>query len=181
MDPDPAASSFRDGQSGELLGAVYDQLRALAQQRMNSEHPGHTLQATALVHEVFLRIGRDRRVPFRDRAHFFATAAEAMRRVLLDHARAKGAAKRSPPKRGELLSVVDLAQDPDPGQIRALDGALERLELAEPDVAAVVRLRFFAGLSVDETAAALEISPRQTDRLWAYARAWLAREMQRAD
>jgi len=171
---------FRDGHSDELLAAVYDQLRAIAQQRMNSENVGHTLQATALVHEAFLRSGQGRRVPFRDRAHFFATAAEAMRRILIDHARAKGAAKRHPPG-AELLSVVDLAEQPDADQILALDEALERLEKAEPDVAAVVRLRFFAGLSVDDTAEALSISPRQVDRLWAYARAWLARETRPAD
>lgn len=155
---------------------MYDQLRAIAQQRMNAENVGHTLQATALVHEAFLRIGHDRRLAFKDRAHFFATAAEAMRRILIDHARARGAAKRRSPG-PEFLSVADLAEHPDPGQILALDEALRRLEDAEPDVAAVVRLRFYAGLSGDETAEALGVSPRQVDRLWAYARAWLAREV----
>jgi RNA polymerase sigma factor (TIGR02999 family) len=147
---------------------------------MASENGGHTLQATALVHEAYLRIGQDRRVPFRDRAHFFATAAEAMRRILIDHARAKGAAKRRPPA-PELLSVVDLAEQRDPDQILALDAALRRLEAAEPEVAGVVRLRFFAGLSGDETAEALGISARQVDRLWAYARAWLSREVSNAE
>jgi len=99
-----------------------------------------------------------------------------MRRILIDHARAKGAAKRRPPS-GELLSVVDLAEQRDPDQILALDQALRRLEEAEPEVAAVVRLRFFAGLSGEATAEALSISPRQVDRLWAYARAWLSREV----
>ncbi len=172
----PGTTTFREGQSGELLNAVYDQLRAIAQERMNAENAGHTLQATALVHEAFVRIGRERRLPFRDRAHFFATAAEAMRRILIDHARAKGAAKRRAPG-AEPLSLVDLAEHPDADQILALDGALERLERAEPEVAAVVRLRFFAGLSGDDTAEALGISPRQVDRLWAYARAWLSREV----
>lgn len=165
-----------DQEAAGLLAAVYDQLRAIAQERMNAENPGHTLQATALVHEAFVRIGHGRRVPFRDRAHFFATAAEAMRRILIDHARAKGAAKRRPP-RPDPLSVVDLAEHPDHDEIVALDAALRRLETAEPEVAAVVRMRFFAGLSGDETAEALGISPRQVDRLWAYARAWLAREV----
>ena len=163
-----------------MLQAVYDQLRAIAQQRLNAENSGHTLQATALVHEAFLRIGQNRQVPFRDRAHFFATAAEAMRRILIDHARAKGAAKRRPPGR-DLFSVIDLAEHPDAEEILALDRALERLEGAEPEVAAVVRLRFFAGLSVDETAEALDMSPRQVDRLWAYARAWLWREVRPAE
>jgi RNA polymerase sigma factor (TIGR02999 family) len=165
-----------DQRSRELLAAVYDQLRAIARERMSSENAGHTLQATALVHEAFLRIGHDRRLPFRDRAHFFATAAEAMRRILIDHARAKGTAKRRAP-RAERFSVADLAEHADPEEILALDSALERLQRAEPEVAAVVRLRFFAGLSGDDTAEALAISPRQVDRLWAYARAWLSREV----
>mgnify|MGYP003875654361 CR=1 FL=1 len=169
-----------DGGSDQLLPLVYDTLRAIAQQRMCTENAGHTLQATALVHEAFLRISQNRQVPFRDRAHFFATAAEAMRRILIDHVRAKGAAKRRPPG-AELLSVVDLAGQRDPEQIMALDTALKRLEEAEPEVAAVVRLRFFAGLSGDETAEALAISPRQVDRLWAYARAWLSREVPSTD
>jgi RNA polymerase sigma factor (TIGR02999 family) len=172
---------FREGHSAELLEAVYEQLRAIAQQRMNSENAGHTLQATALVHEAFLRIGQGRRVPFTDRAHFFAAAAEAMRRILIDHARSKGAVKRSAPGgRSDPLSVVDLASNPDSDEILALDHALERLEKAEPEVAAVVRMRFFAGLGVDDTAESLGISPRQVDRLWAYARAWLSRELRPA-
>jgi RNA polymerase sigma factor (TIGR02999 family) len=144
---------------------------------MNSENAGHTLQATALVHEAYLRIGRDRLVPFENRAHFFAAAAEAMRRILIDHARAKGAAKRGGEAVRTPLSVVDLAAECDPAEVMALDEALTRLEQAEPEVAAVVRLRFFAGLSGDDTAEALGLSPRQVDRLWAYARAWLLREM----
>lgn len=174
-------STFRDQQAGPLLDAVYDQLRAIAQQRMNTECAGHTLEATALVHEAFLRIGRDRKVPFENRAHFFAAAAEAMRRILIDHARAKGAAKRTAPRDARLGSVLNLAERPDPEQIRALDRALERLEGSEPEVAEVVRLRFFAGLSVDDTAEALGISPRQVDRLWAYARAYLSRELLSAE
>jgi len=174
----PATTLFRDGHSGELLAAVYDQLRAIAQQRMSAENPGHTLQATALVHEALLRIGQDRRVPFENRAHFFAAAAEAMRRILIDHARARGAAKRGGARGRDPLSVVDLAEDADPAEILALDEAMERLEGTEPDVAAVVRLRFFAGLGGDETADALGISARQVDRVWAYARAWLLRAME---
>jgi RNA polymerase sigma factor (TIGR02999 family) len=164
-----------------LLEAVYDQLRAIAQERMKTENAGHTLQATALVHEAFLRIGQGRRVPFTDRAHFFAAAAEAMRRILIDHARAKRADKRGGAASRVPLSIVDLAEDSDPREILALDRALERLEGSEPEVAAVVRMRFFAGLSGDEAAEALGISARQVDRLWAYARAWLLREMQPTD
>jgi RNA polymerase sigma factor (TIGR02999 family) len=169
-----------DPRSSELLAAVYDHLRAIAQERMNAERTEHTLQATALVHEAYLRIGQGRCLPFRDRAHFFATAAEAMRRILIDHARARGAAKRRVRRYGpgaDPISVADLAEHPDTEQILALDRALERLQVAEPEVAAVVRLRFYAGLSGDQTAEVLAISPRQVDRLWAYARAWLAREI----
>lgn len=174
--PTTGSSGSGDARSDQLLPLVYEQLRAIAQQRMTSENTGHTLQATALVHEAFLRIGHDRKLPFRDRAHFFAVAAEAMRRILIDHARAKRTSKRQPAK-SELLSVADLANHPDSDQILALDAAFQRLEMAEPEVAAVVRLRFFAGLSVDETAASLGVSPRQVDRLWAYGRAWLSREV----
>jgi RNA polymerase sigma factor (TIGR02999 family) len=165
-----------DGGSDLLLPLVYEQLRAIARQRMSAENPGHTLQATALVHEAFLRVGQGRRTPFRDRAHFFAVAAEAMRRILIDHARSKGAVKRRPPG-AELRSVVDLAEQQDPEQILALDRAIRRLESEEPEIAAVVRFRFFAGLSGEQTAEIMGVSPRQVDRLWAYGRAWLSREL----
>ncbi len=177
--PPTSAERGDDAEGSDLLlSEVYAQLRAIAQQRMNAENAGHTLQATALVHEAFLRISQDRRVPFRNRAHFFATAAEAMRRILIDHARAKGAAKRRGAGERTPLSVVDLAHNADPSEILALDKALSRLESAEPEVAAVVRLRFFAGLTGDETSEALGISSRQVDRLWCYAKAWLLREME---
>lgn len=174
--PGPRPANLRDT-SGELLLAVYEHLKAIAHKHMASENAGHTLQATALVHEAFLRIGSDRTVPFENRGHFFAAAAEAMRRVLIDHARAKGAAKRGGGAAKVPLSVADLASDCDPAEILALDEALARLEKQEPEVADVVRLRFFAGLSGDETAEVLGVSPRQVDRLWSYARAWLLREM----
>ncbi len=187
MDPEPPVGDGPGSPAGEggggsarsadpLLELMYDQLKAIAQQRMKTENAGHTLQATALVHEAFLRIGQARQTPFRDRAHFFATAAEAMRRILIDHARSKAAAKRRRPG-AELKSVLDLGEHGDSDQIMALDAALHRLEGAEPEVAQVVRLRFYAGLSGDETAEAMGISPRQVDRLWAYARAWLSREV----
>jgi RNA polymerase sigma factor (TIGR02999 family) len=175
--PRPNSTGVADRQASVLLDAVYKQLRAIAQLRMQAEGAGHTLQATALVHEAFLRISKDRQVPFQNRAHFFATAADAMRRILIDHARAKGAIKRGGEVQRAHLSVVDLAVDYDPFEILALDEALARLEQAEPEVASVVRLRFFAGLSGDETAEALGMSARQVDRVWAYARAWLLREM----
>src|SRR5262245_4316043 len=176
-DHGPNSTKLRDQRSDDLLNEVYSQLRAIAQQRMNAEHKGHTLQATALVHEAFLRIARDRVDGFENRAHFYAAAAEAMRRILIDQPRAKGAVKRGGGAVRTPLSVVDLAEDSDATEILALDEALERLEKAEPEVAEVVRLRFFAGLSGPDTAEALGVSARQVDRLWAYARAWLLREM----
>jgi RNA polymerase sigma factor (TIGR02999 family) len=175
-DKSPQSPSDLPG-SDALLEAVYDQLRAVAQERLKAENAGHTLQATALVHEAFLRIGHDRQVAFQNRAHFYATAAEAMRRILIDHARAKGSLKRGGKASRAPLSVVDLASESDPAEVMALDEALARLEKAEPDAAAVVRLRFYAGLSGEEAAEALGISARQVDRVWAYARAWLLREM----
>jgi RNA polymerase sigma factor (TIGR02999 family) len=177
---DSGPGAFPNVQPSELLEAVYVHLRAIAQQRMTEENPGHTLQATALVHEAFLRISQNRQVPFRDRAHFYAAAAEAMRRILLDHARSKGASRRNAVTNFELRSVATLAQESDPDQILALDDALQRLEKSEPEVAAVVRLRFLAGMTVDDTAQTLSVSPRQVDRHWAYARAWLARELRKS-
>lgn len=156
-----------------LLSLVYEQLHAIAVRRMASENPGHTLQATALVHEVFLRVVGDRKCPWRNRAHFYATAAEAMRRILLDHAKSRRRQKRGGGRKKLPLNVADLAAEHDFGRILALDSALCRLEQQNPEAAHVVRLRFYAGLSVDQTAEALEISPRTVDRRWKFARAWL--------
>jgi len=161
-----------------LVPIVYRQLRAAAERQMAAERAGHTLQATALVHEAFLRLVGDRSVPWTGRAHFYAAAAEAMRRVLLDHARSRGRAKRGGgAAMVSLADVGDLADlaSMDSRGILALDEAVRRLEDETPETAAVVRLRFYAGLSIDQTAEALGTSPRQVDRLWAYARAWLHR------
>lgn len=143
------------------------------------ERPNHTLSATELVHEAYLKLVGEREVPWANRSHFFAAAAEAMRRILIDHARARLAAKRGGDKERTPLSLVDLAETADPADVLALDESLSRLEGEEPDVAAVVGLRLFAGLSGDQTALALGISARQVDRHWAFARAWLARELDR--
>jgi RNA polymerase sigma factor (TIGR02999 family) len=161
----------------ELLPLVYDQLRAVAQQRMGGERPGHTLQATALVHEAFLRLVGPRELPWHSQAHFYAAAAEAMRRILVDHARTRKREKRGGSRSRVALNVVDLAASEDCEEILALDEAFRRLEQQEPEMAAVVRLRFYAGLSVDQTAEALDLSPRTVDRRWKFARAWLFREL----
>jgi RNA polymerase sigma factor (TIGR02999 family) len=161
-----------------LLEEVYEQLRAIAQHRLNDESPGHTLQATALVHEAWLKLCQRHSVMALDRRLFLIAAAEAMRRVLIDHSRGRdrvkrggGAAVRSlPPDAGD---VLDLAAERDPEQIVALERAVCRLETEHPKAAEVVKLRFFAGLSVADTAECLEISDRTVKRLWRFARAWL--------
>lgn len=167
--------------ANELLPLVYRQLRAIAQGRMAGENPAHTLQATALVNEVFLKLFGNRKLPWHNRAHFYATAAEAMRRVLLDHAKAKGRKKRGGTGKKMPLNVAELATGEDPEQILALDAALCRLEEENPEAASVVRLRFYAGLSIDETAEALEMSPRTVDRRWKFARAWLFEQLSDED
>lgn len=170
---DGNADSVRD-----LLPLVYQQLRAVAQARMSNERAGHTLQATALVHEVFLKLVGPRQVPWESQAQFYAAAAESMRRILIDHARTRRRAKRGGDFERVAINVVDLASSENPEEILALDEAFCRLEQQEPEAAAVVRLRFYAGLSVDETAAALGLSPRTIDRRWKFARAWLFRELE---
>ena len=169
--------------AGELLPLVYGQLRALARQRMADERAGHTLQATALVHEAYLRLVGP--VPaeaqqWAGRGHFYRAAAEAMRRILVEHARARGRLKRGGAKAPlslQSLASVDLAAECDFDDVLALDAAFERLERENPDAAAIVRLRFYTGLSVAETAAALGVSDRTVNREWNYARAWLYREL----
>jgi RNA polymerase sigma factor (TIGR02999 family) len=157
----------------ELLPLVYDELRKLAAARLASENAGQTLDATALVHEAWLRLA-DAPVQWQGRTHFLRTAATAMRRVLVDRARAKLAAKRDGGHRVELPDCpAPLADD----QLLALDAALERLALAKPEHARLVELRFFAGLTGDEAAALLGVSPATADRMWRYARAWLQVEV----
>jgi RNA polymerase sigma factor (TIGR02999 family) len=176
-------ADLRGGSSraaGELLPIVYDQLRALARQNMHRERAGHTLQATALVHEAFVRLLGDADVAWDSRGHFYVAAAEAMRRILIEHARSRGREKRGGGRQRVPLTVVDVpAPADDPEQILAVDDALRRLEGEDPDAANVVRLRFFAGLGVEETARALGKSPRTVAREWAFARAWLMDELSR--
>lgn len=160
-----------------LLPLVYEQLRSLAQRQLRGEAAGHTLQATALVHEAFLRLVGPRELPWQNRAHFFAAAAEAMRRILVEHARKKSAQKRGGPDARK--AAVDLAGLPDPNSEQQsagfliLDQAITRLQQADPEASEVVRLRYFAGLSIDETASALGVSAPTVKRLWTFARGWL--------
>ena len=172
-------------QPGDLASTVYRHLRAIAQRQMAGERRGHTLSATALVHEAYLKLAPVGRSAA-DRAEFYHAAAQAMRRILIDHARRKEAAKRGGPaaRRShpiDIEGVADLAAVESPADILALDEAISRLENDDPDAGAVVRLRFYAGLSGDEAAAALGISPRQVDREWAFARAYLLRILRAGD
>ena len=168
---DPSASE-------QLLPLVYDELRRLAAHRLADESPGQTLQATALVHEAYIRlVDVERAQHFNSRGHFFAAAAEAMRRILVEKARRKRRIRHGGGRKRLDFSesaVADLQRSDD---LLALDEALERLSAEEPTVAEVVKLRYFAGLTIDQTAAALGISVRTANRHWAYARAWLFQEI----
>jgi RNA polymerase sigma factor (TIGR02999 family) len=162
--------------AGELLPLVYDELRRLAAQQLTQEKPGQTLQATALVHEAYLRLVRqaDER-PWNNRGHFFAAAAAAMRRILIDNARRKRAAKHGGGLQRQPLEAV-AAPEPDE-DLLALDQALEKLAGEDPIKARLVELRYFAGLTGEQAAEILDISPTTADRHWAYARAWLRAEI----
>jgi len=170
------------GASEALLPLVYDELRKLAAQRLANESAGQTLQATALVHEAYMRlVGSDDNQVGRwdSRGHFFAAAAEAMRRILIDRARAKGALKRGGDFRRLQLDQDPLARDDLSAELLDLDGALTKLAAEDPTKAELVKLRFFAGLTMEEAARILDISPATADRHWSYARAWLYQEMSR--
>ncbi len=158
---------------GRLLPLVYGELRTLARAHLRHERRDHTLQATALVHEAYLRMLGGQDAPWNDRAHFFRAAAEAMRRILIEHARKRGRIKRGGDHVRVRISGVHLGTEQDPDEILALDEAIQRLDERDSRIADVVRLRFFAGLSVEETAKALEVSERTVKREWSFARAWL--------
>jgi RNA polymerase sigma factor (TIGR02999 family) len=182
-DPNPAdltrlldAAGHDPRAAAELLPLVYDELRALAARRLAGEKPGHTLPPTALVHEAYLRlVGGNPSRPYRGRAHFYAAAATAMRRILVDAARRKLTRKRGG---GPAREPLDGLAAPEPDrELVALDEALGRLAAADPVKARLVELRYFAGLTGEQAAEALGISPTTADRYWAYARAWLQTEV----
>lgn len=171
-----AAAGGDKAAADQLLPLVYEHLRKTAQRDLLGERAGHTLSATALVHEAYLKLVGPRHVAWASRGHFYAAAAEAMRRILLDHARSRA-------RRGGRMTRLDQLEDvaalaaADPEQIVAVDDAVRRLELEDPEAAALVRLRFYAGLSVDQAAEAMTISERTAARLWTYARAALYRSL----
>ncbi len=159
-----------------LVSLIYDELHRLAHHYMRGERPGHTLQTTALVHEAYLRLVDVDRIQWRDRAHFFAMAATTMRRILVDHARGQARAKRGD---GAVVTALDgdvPAPEPEVDVV-ALDEALGRLSALDAQQAKVVEFRYFAGMTIDETAAALEVSSGTVKRDWSVAKAWLYREL----
>jgi RNA polymerase sigma factor (TIGR02999 family) len=162
--------------AAQLLPLVYDELRKLAAARMMAEAPGHTLDATALVHEAYLRLVGDQR--FDGRGHFFAAAAEAMRRILVDHARTRMAAKRGTGRR-ITVDLDRLSRSGPDDDILAVHEALDRLAAVDPKIAKLVTLRYFGGRTLREAADDLGIAPRTADAWWAYARAWLVADLSR--
>jgi RNA polymerase sigma factor (TIGR02999 family) len=168
---DPHAAS-------QLLPLVYGELRRLAARRLAQEKPGQTLQATALVHEAYLRlVGAEQAQSWSSRGHFFAAAAEAMRRILVEQARRRHAAKRGGRAERQDLHGSAIAAPEPVEDLLALNDALDRLAAADPAAADLVKLRFFTGLTMREAAQALGVSVRSAHDLWAYARSWLRREM----
>src|SRR4051794_3205941 len=171
--------------AAQLLPLVYDELRKLAAQKLAQEKPGQTLQATALVHEAYVRLvgsgeaGQEQR--WDSRGHFFAAAAEAMRRLLIDQARAKRSEKRGGARKRLDIDAIDLATPATPDQLLALDETLAKLAHADAAAARLVELRYFAGLTVDEAGRALGISTATAYRHWNYARAWLHGELRRTE
>ena len=160
-----------------LVPLVYEELRRIAANLMRGESPNHTLQTTALVHEAYLRLAQPQGTVWKDRAHFFAVAAKVMRQILVDHARARKADKRggTAPLPLEYLDPAMNLEDPD--RVLAIDAALSRLAALDERQCRIVELRVFAGMTVDETATALEISSRTVKREWQLARAWLYGEL----
>ena len=163
----------------QLLPLVYAELRKVAAHKMANEAPGHTLQATALVHEAWLRLVDSNQRGWENRAHFFGAAAEAMRRILVDHARRKRSQKRGGQADHEPFedSAITLAAPPD--ELLAVHEALDKLAAEDPSAAELVKLRYFVGMTMEEAASALGMAKRTAENLWTYARVWLHREIRR--
>ena len=166
---------IEDGEAtaDELLPAVYEELRRLAYGKMAAEKAGHTLQATALVHEAWLRLGGSDSAGWRNRAHFFGAAAEAMRRILVDHARKRNSQKRGSGAEKEELDESTIVVSAPAEELLAVHEALEKLEAEDPKCAELVKLRYFVGMTMDEAAEALGMKKRSAESLWTFGKAWL--------
>ncbi len=160
-----------------LFPAVYEELRRLARHKMAQEAPGHTLQPTALVHEAWLRLVAPGQQSWQNRAHFFSAAAEAMRRILVDHARRKQSLKRGGGAQPAELNESTLVLSVPPDELLAVHDALDQLGREDPPAAELVKLRYFVGMTMEEAAAALGLAPRTAERIWTYARVWLRRQI----
>jgi RNA polymerase sigma factor (TIGR02999 family) len=161
----------------QLLPVVYNELRKLAGYKMAGEAPGHTLQATALVHEAWLRLVGNSQPTWQNRAHFFAAAGEAMRRILVEHARRKHSLKRGGHAQREELDESVLVLTAPPDELLAVNDALDQLATEDPAAAELVKLRYFVGMTMPEAASALGLAPRTAERLWTFARVWLRRRI----
>ena len=188
MDESPPRRSAEGAQAGEFMPQVYDELRRLAANYLRQERPGQTLQATALVHEAYLRLSREKNQPWKNRTHFLAIAALSMRQILVQRARARHAEKRGG-ENAERITLdesalgateghgVDRGADAHAVDVLELDAALQKLEALDPQQAKIVELRYFGGLTVEEAAETLEISPATVKRHWTLARAFLKKEL----
>ena len=189
MSREPGTGNGEPGDPAALMPQVYDELRRLAANYLRHERPGQTLQATALVHEAFLRLSKEKNHPWKNRTHFLAIAALSMRQILVQRARARHAEKRGGPNADRITldeSVIAASakgasagqgRDGDGVDVLELDAALERLAALDPQQAKIVELRYFGGLTVEEAAEALDISPATVKRHWTVARAWLKKEL----
>ena len=177
-------ANVRDGDpdaAGQILPVIYDQLHALAEAYMRQERPGHTLQPTALVNEAYVRLVGQTSSNWEDQTHFLAVAAQAMRRILVDYAKARRRKKRGGDREREPIDEMNLLSEDREVDVLALDDALIRLAEVNPEYARVVEMRFFAGMTIDETARVLGTSTAGVGRAWRSARAWLYRELTKGD
>lgn len=174
-----SVSAGEEEAKDQLIASVYEQLRKIAQGQLSRERSDHTLQPTELVHEAYFKMARHlEERDWQNRSHFFAAAAEAMRRILINYARSRNAVKLGSGQRPEAINVLELAGEQDPETILVVDEAIQQLKEQDPKLGDLVYLRFFAGLSIEQTAEVMETSPRSVARHWNFARAWLTKKIE---